>query len=274
MDHADAMQSPTSDSGSHTTDENGFLLKKGKKPLKQITQPKQAMVNWAEFLPPPPEHPPPPSEMNMSQHSSGNSSGSQQYAEINCLSREMGARSPMSPMSKISSCSCPVPHNATPVSGWNMPAYSDTGCVRCCSPKYFENVHYPPNQYNVVQRTQSPRGQDWSNCPRGHDTWGQRTIACMNASRGTSTDFKCRTCHSDQEQSGPMPQLQGYKIVPHCENDYQFLHESEQGPPGAYPNLPHNCSGHFNVRGDGGQCGEHACQSGINEPCSPVYHNK
>ncbi|XP_078326436.1 roundabout homolog 2-like isoform X7 [Crassostrea virginica] len=274
VDHTDAMQSPTSDSGSHTTDENGFLLKKGKKPLKQITQPKQAMVNWAEFLPPPPEHPPPPSEMNMSQHSSGNSSGSQQYAEINCLSREMGARSPMSPMSKISSCSCPVPHNATPVSGWNMPAYSDTGCVRCCSPKYFENVHYPPNQYNVVQRTQSPRGQDWSNCPRGHDTWGQRTIACMNASRGTPMDFKCRTCHSDQEQSGPMPQLQGYKIVPHCENDYQFLHESEQGPPGAYPNLPHNCSGHFNVRGDGGQCGEHACQSGINEPCSPVYHNK
>lgn len=271
MDHADAMQSPTSDSGSHTTDENGFLLKKGKKPLKQITQPKQAMVNWAEFLPPPPEHPPPPSEMNMSQHSSGNSSTSQQYAEINCLNREMGARSPMSPMSKISSCSCPVPHNATPVSGWNMPAYSDTGCGRCCSPKYFENVHYPSNQYNVVQRTQSPRGAEWNNCPRGHDTWGQRTIACMNASRGTPTDFKCRTCHSDQEQGGPMPQLQNYKIVPHCENDYQFLHESEQGPPGAY-NMPPSYAGLY-VHGDGGQCVEHPCQSSMAEPCSPVYHN-
>ncbi|XP_056010136.1 roundabout homolog 2-like isoform X17 [Ostrea edulis] len=271
VDHADAMQSPTSDSGSHTTDENGFLLKKGKKPLKQITQPKQAMVNWAEFLPPPPEHPPPPSEMNMSQHSSGNSSTSQQYAEINCLNREMGARSPMSPMSKISSCSCPVPHNATPVSGWNMPAYSDTGCGRCCSPKYFENVHYPSNQYNVVQRTQSPRGAEWNNCPRGHDTWGQRTIACMNASRGTPTDFKCRTCHSDQEQGGPMPQLQNYKIVPHCENDYQFLHESEQGPPGAY-NMPPSYAGLY-VHGDGGQCVEHPCQSSMAEPCSPVYHN-
>ncbi|XP_061183727.1 roundabout homolog 1-like isoform X7 [Saccostrea echinata] len=272
VDHADAMQSPTSDSGSHTTDENGFLLKKGKKPLKQITQPKQAMVNWAEFLPPPPEHPPPPSEMNMSQHSSGNSSTSQQYAEINCLNREMGARSPMSPMSKISSCSCPVPHNGTPVSGWNMPPYSDTGCVRCCSPKYFENVHYPPNQYNMVQRTQSPRGQEWNNCPRGHDTWGQRTIACMNASRGTPTDFKCRTCHSDQEQGGPMPQLQNYKIVPHCENDYQFLHESEQGPSSSY-NMPPSYTGLYNVHGDGGQCVEHPCQSNMAEPCSPVYHN-
>ncbi|XP_062583892.1 roundabout homolog 1-like [Saccostrea cucullata] len=272
VDHADAMQSPTSDSGSHTTDENGFLLKKGKKPLKQITQPKQAMVNWAEFLPPPPEHPPPPSEMNMSQHSSGNSSTSQQYAEINCLNREMGARSPMSPMSKISSCSCPVPHNATPVSGWNMPAYSDTGCVRCCSPKYFENVHYPPNQYNMVQRTQSPRGQEWNNCPRGHDTWGQRTIACMNASRGTPTDFKCRTCHSDPEQGGPMPQLQNYKIVPHCENDYQFLHESEQGPSSSY-NMPPSYPGLYNVHGDGGQCMDHPCQSSMAEPCSPVYHN-
>ncbi|KAK3107099.1 hypothetical protein FSP39_007139 [Pinctada imbricata] len=44
-DHTDMMQSPTSDSGSHTTDENGFLLKKGKKPMKQVIQPKQAMVN-------------------------------------------------------------------------------------------------------------------------------------------------------------------------------------------------------------------------------------
>ena len=302
------MQSPTSDSGSHTTDENGFLLKKGKKPMKQVIQPKQAMVNWSEFLPPPPEHPPPgggadfPHSSPCQHYNSGNSSGSQQYAEINCLNRETCNRSPpMSPMSKISSCSCPVPHNATPVSAYNVPAYSDTGCVRCCSPsKYCDSMSgpYGPNQYGMVRggaqsprgqgqdwshiRAQSPRGQDY---PYGNESWGQRTIGCVN-SRGTPVDVQCRSCHSDQEQ-GPMQHLQNYKIInppndfqhhqmhPH-ESEYQFIGENDR----RICQNGNSYSGHKGSCDYQGQEGHHmdrGCQSSLpivaNECVHPQLYN-
>lgn len=230
-DHSDHMQSPTSDSGSHTTDENGMLIKKGRKGPGQMLVPKQAMVNWAEFLPPPPEHPPP------SEVGSDSPANSLQYAEVS-QNRAMANRSPMSPMSKISSCSCPVPHSQHPscAQQWNVPppAYSDSGCARCCSPKYCDN-----GQYSAINRVQSP-------CS---DTWGQRTIACTNPSQRVPVDLYChnRVCHSDHEQTNIHP-LHHYKI----NNNEQ---EAE-----------HNCmsdSGHYSRCPMDGHCMDRACQSSL-----------
>ncbi|GAB6023129.1 hypothetical protein CHUAL_007213 [Chamberlinius hualienensis] len=53
--------SPTSDSGSLTTDENGMPIKKKRMKMFRPNT-KQALVNWVELLPPPPEHPPPNSD--------------------------------------------------------------------------------------------------------------------------------------------------------------------------------------------------------------------
>ncbi|XP_069115419.1 roundabout homolog 2-like isoform X2 [Argopecten irradians] len=268
-DHSDAMQSPTSDSGSHTTDENGLLIKRGKKSQKQMAQPKQAMVNWAEFLPPPPEHPPPnemghPGNLVMNENPSNNL----EYAEVSS-ERAGGTRSPISPMSKISSCSCPVPHNGT--QNWNVPAYSDNGCVRCSSPKYCESWHYNPAHYSVIQqRTQSPRNAD---------TWGQRTIACMHpSSRGTPVDVRCaRTCHSDHEQAA-MPALHNYKIAPGPRDAecYQCLSDSDRGSGGYHTlrgcrmNSIHGGSG--SDGGGGGTAMDRACQSSLPSVTNECIH--
>ncbi|VDI07959.1 roundabout, axon guidance receptor 1 [Mytilus galloprovincialis] len=231
--HSDHMQSPTSDSGSHTTDENGMLIKKGRKGQGQIIVPKQAMVNWAEFLPPPPEHPPP------SEVGSDSPANSLQYAEVS-QNRAMANRSPMSPMSKISSCSCPAPHSQHPgcAQAWNVPppAYSDSGCVRCCSPKYCDN-----GQYSAINRVQSPRS----------DTWGQRTIACTNPSQRAPVEMYChsRTCHSDHEQNS-VPPFHHYKI-----------NNNEQDGGGEYQCF--SDSGHYSRCPVDGHCMDRACQSSL-----------
>ena len=237
--HSDHMQSPTSDSGSHTTDENGMLIKKGRKGPGQMVVPKQAMVNWAEFLPPPPEHPPP------SEIGSDSPAKSLQYAEV-YQNRAMTNRSPMSPMSKISSCSCPVPHSQHPMcnQGWTVPpAYSDSGCVRCCSPKYCDN-----GQYSAINRVQSPRS----------DTWGPKTIACTNPSQRAPVDMYChnRTCLSDHEQTS-LPPFHHYTI----NNNEQEL----GGGSGEYQCL--SDSGHYSRGmcpvGHDGHCMDRACQSSL-----------
>lgn len=230
-----------------------------KKPQNKLVQPKQAMVNWAEFLPPPPEHPP-PSEVGTSSDSPANSI---QYAEVN-PNRNSANRSPLSPVSKISSCSCPVPHNMTPVSGWNMPAYSDTGCARCYSPKYFDSLPYPHQQYNMLQRAQSPR----------QDTWGQRTIACSHPTRGTPVDYRTcgnRPCHSDQEQC-QLPPLNSYRITqPPREGEIcQFTSDNERG--GVLPPQMTMCSG-SNFHGPDGACMDRACQSSLPSLASECIHS-
>lgn len=250
------------------SDENGLLIKRGKKCQMQLAQPKQAMVNWAEFLPPPPEHPPPgemghPINLNMSEHPGNNL----EYAEVSS-ERAGGTRSPISPMSKISSCSCPVPHNnGGQMPNWNVPAYSDNGCVRCSSPKYCESWHYNPTHYSVIQqRTQSPRNGD---------TWGQRTIACMHpSSRGTPVDMRCgtRTYHSDQEQ-GPLPPLQNYKIAqgPKEVECYQCLSDSDRGS-GGYHTL-HGCMmNSIHGGSDVGPSMDRACQSSLPSVANECIH--
>ncbi|XP_052243255.1 roundabout homolog 1-like isoform X2 [Dreissena polymorpha] len=153
--HSDHM-SPTSDSGSHSTaDENNMLIKQKRKPsgkrdnVSQM-QHQQVALNWSDMLPPPPEHPP-PSEC-----------GDPLYHEIRGEPRSTSrSRSPMSPVSfsQLSACSCPNPHTQTPVSGWNMPLYSDTECPRCHSEKYYDPMTYCQEPYIGSRRTNSPRTQ-------------------------------------------------------------------------------------------------------------------
>ncbi|XP_012944868.1 trithorax group protein osa [Aplysia californica] len=120
------MVSPGSDSGSLTTDESGLPVKRNKYAKISIGtcsncgQGKQPMVNWAELLPPPPEHPP-PSEMGDSGDSMHRHNNSNNMAET----RFINNRSPISPVSKISACSCPIPHDRmVPNLRANIP-YSD-----------------------------------------------------------------------------------------------------------------------------------------------------
>ncbi|KAL5019774.1 hypothetical protein ScPMuIL_002666 [Solemya velum] len=259
-DHNDNMASPTSDSGSHTTDENGLLIKHGKKTHKQIGPPKQAMVNWAELLPPPPEHPP-PSDIGTPPDSPRNSL---RYSD-RTMNRNVINNSPCSPISKISACSCPVPHNQTPVSGWNMPAYSDSDYHRCQSPKYYDTRPYSPQQQYSEIRTHSPR----------QDTWGPlpRTIGCVHGARPMPADYRTcpnRTYHSDQEKIMPMgPALQGYKIRTPQESEYQFLSDTERGPTPpvrlcAAPGMQGVPDGH---------CMDRACQSSLPSLASECVHS-
>ncbi|CAL1527760.1 unnamed protein product [Lymnaea stagnalis] len=133
-EHCEGMISPGSDSSSLTTDENGMPVKRSQNKYTKLGsggcsscgQGKQPMVNWAELLPPPPEHPP-PSELgspvdhggdcSLHRHNNNNSN----IAETRFLDN----RSPISPVSKISACSCPVPHDRmVPQLRANIP-YSD-----------------------------------------------------------------------------------------------------------------------------------------------------
>ncbi|BFZ13792.1 hypothetical protein BsWGS_16832 [Bradybaena similaris] len=126
-EHCEALTSPGSDSGSLTTDENGMPVKRNKYSkigsCSSCGQGKQPMVNWAELLPPPPEHPP-PSELGSPQDHSIDSSLHRINSNI-AETRFMDNRSPMSPVSKISACSCPAPHDRmVPILRPNIP-YSD-----------------------------------------------------------------------------------------------------------------------------------------------------
>jgi hypothetical protein len=152
----------------------------------------------------------------------------------------------MSPMSKISSCSCPVPHSQHPMcnQGWTVPpAYSDSGCVRCCSPKYCDN-----GQYSAINRVQSPRS----------DTWGPKTITCTNPSQRAPVDMYChnRTCLSDHEQTS-LPPFHHYTI----NNNEQEM----AGGSGEYQCL--SDSGHYSRGmcpvGHDGHCMDRACQSSL-----------
>lgn len=160
-----------------------MLIKRGchgnnNKPVpKMVQQPKQAMVNWAEYLPPPPEHPPPCNEMGTLTRHGDNRNMYLDQTEVNS-ERAGGTRSPMSPVSKISSCSCPAPQNMNGGPSWNVPNNSDNNCVRCSSPQYCESWHYNPQHYSIISpRTQSPRG--YEPAPRSSESWGQRTITYM-----------------------------------------------------------------------------------------------
>ncbi|CAG5123971.1 unnamed protein product, partial [Candidula unifasciata] len=107
--------------------ENGMPVKRNKYSkigsCSSCGQGKQPMVNWAELLPPPPEHPP-PSELGSPPDHSVDSSLHRINSNV-AETRFMDNRSPMSPVSKISACSCPAPHDRmVPILRPNIP-YSD-----------------------------------------------------------------------------------------------------------------------------------------------------
>ena len=149
----------------------------------------------------------------------------------------------MSPVSfsQVSACSCPNPHTQTPVSGWNMPVYSDNECPRCNSEKYFDPTViqgvYPQNPY-VVQQTQSPRtimlqnlnNRNIQNCshvqsPRGTPNYqysqSPRITPNINysASQKGPVDLNRSSHSSHSDNEGNLPCLQSYRITPQTERD-------------------------------------------------------
>ncbi|ESO88452.1 hypothetical protein LOTGIDRAFT_165578 [Lottia gigantea] len=143
------MLSPGSDSGSLTTDEFGMPVKRNRKMQRQGYPGKQPMVNWSELLPPPPEHPP-PSDVGSPPESPMNTL---HRLERQAAHRHDNNHSPISPVSKISACSCPVPHDRMPPNIRNVP-YSDNE-FGMHSPRIHECRPYSPKQLNT-RRTHSP----------------------------------------------------------------------------------------------------------------------
>ncbi|XP_052804890.1 roundabout homolog 2-like isoform X3 [Mya arenaria] len=294
--HSDHL-SPTSDSGSHSNEENNLLIKQRKKmnTHKEVNTPKQAM-NWSDMLPPPPEHPP-PSEC----------SELPSYHEIKGENRS-DTHSPMSPVSfsQLSACSCPNPHTQTPLSNWNMPVYSDTECPRCHSEKYYDPVTYCQEAF--IRRTNSPRTQlmqpvnNRNNIPNNMHTCSPRATPCGNVhyqysqpQRGPPSNCaipvqgcgeNCNSnnssnksvikrashsSHSDNEAPSIMPCFQAYRITPKEENEPRFIRE-EWGPDPAPP--CHTCE-HDSGMGleEDGNCMDRACQSSL-PSLAPVEYNR
>jgi hypothetical protein len=259
-------------------DESNLLIRQKKKNgcKRDNTMLKQPVgVNWAEMLPPPPEHPP-PSEC-----------GDQPiYNELRGDNRS-NTRSPMSPVSfsQLSACSCPNPHTQTPVSGWNMPVYSDNECPRCHSEKYYDPMSYC--QDACLRRTHSPRNQllQQSNrtipssvhmCSTRMPPGGNVTYQYSQPQRGhhsncatpygdnsnkSNLNRASHSSHSDNETPSIIPCLQSYKITPKSEKDYRFMRE-EWGPDPAPP-----CQGceHDSGMGmeDENMSMDRACQSSL-----------
>ena len=205
-------------------------------------------MNLSEFLPPPPEHPP-PSECGEPPS----------YQEVRGITQDarQSPQSPLSPVSfsQVSACSCPNPHTQTPVSGWNMPVYSDNECPRCNSEKYFDPTVipgvYPQNPY-VVQCTQSPRtimlqnlnNRNIQNCshvqsPRGTPNYQYlqppRITPNINYSASqmgpTNPNRSSHSSHSDNENN--LPCFQSYRITPQSEKDGIAQSERDYRPPGS-----------------------------------------
>ena len=210
--------------------------------------PNKPMVNLSEFLPPPPEHPP-PSECGEPPS----------YQEVR--GDRDAPRSPQSPLSpvsfsQVSACSCPNPHTQTPVSGWNMPVYSDNECPRCNSEKSFDPNLIPGTytQNPYIQRTQSPRtlmlqnmnNRNIQNCshaqsPRGtphvNYQYSQPIRGTPNSNYSASQKGSSnpnRSSHSDTEGNS-MPCFQSYRITPqgekdritHSEKDYRIANSEK-----------------------------------------------
>lgn len=241
-----------------------MLIKQKRKPsgkrdnVSQMQQ--QVSLNWSDMLPPPPEHPP-PSEC-----------GDPLYHEIRGEPRSTSRSPMMSPVSfsQLSACSCPNPHTQTPVSGWNMPLYSDSECPRCHSEKYYDPMTYCQEPY--IRRTSSPRTQlmqqqanarnipnnanvSVHSCsPRGtpggsvHYQYSQPHRGfppqkCATPQLGDKNNFTnnvsnvnraSHSSHSDNEGQGLMPCLQSYRITPKEEKDPRYF-RAQWGPDPAPP---------------------------------------
>ncbi|XP_036359348.1 roundabout homolog 2 isoform X7 [Octopus sinensis] len=205
MDHE--IASPGSDSGSYTADETGMPIKRGRRLYKTCGNiGKQPLVNWAELLPPPPEHPP-PCEMISPDSPMGT---------LHRNIQTMNGGGPISPVSKISACSCPIQYSQGGLYGRNNP-YSDSEQNKYA--KIRENHPCSAKTLNQL-RTQSPCGD--------MRTYSPRTVNCM---QHNCMGHAPRCCHSDCEQSIYGPSLKGYRLPSEGEGDYRYISsDPERGP--------------------------------------------
>ncbi|CAG5134779.1 unnamed protein product [Candidula unifasciata] len=113
------MTSLGSDSGSYITDDNGLPIKHKYSKIGGCSiclQGKQPVVNWSELLPPPPENLPSVSELGSPMDYSGESTFQCHINNHNnnnsCMIDPRYTDSLVSSLSKLSACSCPIPHDS------------------------------------------------------------------------------------------------------------------------------------------------------------------
>ncbi|PVD27655.1 hypothetical protein C0Q70_12822 [Pomacea canaliculata] len=293
-DILDGLVSPSSDSSSLTTDENGMPIRRSIKGSKQVCPApgKQPMVNWAELLPPPPEHPP-PSDVGSPTDSPMNSL--QRHPQACEAQRLDNNRSPISPVSKISACSCPVPHESMVHNMRGMPCYSDTEYTGGPphGSRYPDYRPYSPKQLNMKTQSAMVQGAGGGSVRVGVGAPGvhgmhlchmcpQPNYVPTNAG-GAGQGMDTMMCphhhsyHSDLDHFGPRPtggpvSLHGYRMPP-----------LEGGMGGADPRMlmsdSESMGRHMHMyQGGGGGMGEgplmdRACQSSLPSLANECIHS-
>ena len=243
---------------------------------KHCCVPNKNMVNWAELLPPPPEHPP-PSDL-----------GSPPDSPMNTLNRHRHANngSPLSPVSKLSACSCPAPHDRMPQNIRCVP-YSDVEYgtqprlhheCRAYSPKQLNRGRSPGCDGQYPPPHPPPHG---ANC---HLVGPPPDCVGVGGGGGMMYPQQQRMCHSDAERvvykmgHGYTPiSLHGYKIG-QLESDLKQLSDPERGG-GAPTQRGGVCMHGVPMATDGGPSMDRACQSSLpslSSECinSPCFHGR
>ncbi|XP_055865507.1 roundabout homolog 1-like isoform X5 [Biomphalaria glabrata] len=286
-DHCEGMVSPGSDSGSLTTDENGMPTKRNKYVkiggCSSCGQGKQAMVNWAELLPPPPEHPP-HSEVGSPADSSGGDCSLHRHNSNMAETRFMDNRSPISPVSKISSCSCPVPHDRmVPQLRANIPYSEMDYPTHSCPPvaryhpdmsgypegsggsggggsggsNYNSDRPYSPKPLNttrsqasdmLMHRCQSPRS-----CHNCGSSLSQPQGTLQPSSSSSSSSYNAHIHHHHPLQQEAFMTV-GQQQRPPCINDIGDQRVGMYPPSGAYPQGGNNGLATSFTQTAAGQC--------------------
>ncbi|KAH9509233.1 hypothetical protein Btru_046533 [Bulinus truncatus] len=261
-DHCEGLVSPGSDSGSLTTDENGMPSKRNKYSkiggCSSCGQGKPPMVNWAELLPPPPEHPPHAEGAPTGDSSGGDCSLHRHNANNMAETRFMDNRSPMSPVSKISACSCPVPHDRMvphlraniPYSELDYPTHScppvsryhgdmsghPEGSSGSGGSNYNSDRPYSPKPLNtarpqasdiLMHRCQSPRS-----CHNCGSSLSQPQGSLQPSSSSSSSSYNTHVHHHHPLQPETFVTL---SQRPPCINDITDQRVGMYPPMGAYP---------------------------------------
>ncbi|XP_076457798.1 roundabout homolog 2-like isoform X2 [Babylonia areolata] len=300
---AESLISPGSDSGSLTTDENGMPVRRppGKGGKVCPGAGKQPMVNWAELLPPPPEHPPPGGDLVTSAPDFPTNSLQRHHPHLAAAAdgqRFDDNRSPISPVSKISACSCPVPHESLMHGMRGVPCYSDTeyaGGGPPHGPRYPDLRPYSPKQLSM--RTQSPMAM----MPGGV---GGARMGAGGPPVGGPGMHPCHTCpppaaapaylggqggmegmcphhhnyYSDIEQYRPRPgagglpagptSLHGYRMPPLEGGDPRMMLSDSEG----HPHHMHMYPGVVPGMGEGPHM-DRACQSSLPSLANECIHS-
>ncbi|XP_064470549.1 protein sax-3-like isoform X2 [Ornithodoros turicata] len=126
---SDKLTSPTSDSGSYTTDEYGMPVKKGRQKFSRGSAGKGPLMNWSDLIPPPPDQPPSEAESTPGSVRGINSQHRQQKQKVAMgPSQTANLRGPPSQPMSITGASPRTSLNRSTPNGGTVPySYANRG---------------------------------------------------------------------------------------------------------------------------------------------------